>query len=125
MQTASGAAVGSGSCTGGGNAFTLYVKTHFATVKRSLPAGTPHKELMSRLAADYRRDKQPAGVTGSAAGNTADALPLPASTGGTASPPSLASPNGSPSDGLNGPRMILETATDGMLSLLERLNLAA
>jgi hypothetical protein len=33
------------------------LQTHFAQTKRELPAGTPHKELMSRLAADYKLHK--------------------------------------------------------------------
>ncbi|KAF6256310.1 SprT-like family-domain-containing protein, partial [Scenedesmus sp. NREL 46B-D3] len=43
--------------TPGGNAFSQFVKTHFAQTKRELPTGTPHKELMSRLAADYKLHK--------------------------------------------------------------------
>lgn len=42
---------------GGGNAFTMYVKTHFAEIKRALPTGTPHKEVMTRLAAQYKEQK--------------------------------------------------------------------
>jgi DNA primase len=33
------------------------LQSHFAQTKRELPAGTPHKELMSRLAADYKLHK--------------------------------------------------------------------
>ncbi|WIA35546.1 hypothetical protein OEZ86_003971 [Tetradesmus obliquus] len=44
--------------TPGGNAFSQFVKSHFAQTKRELPAGTPHKELMSRLAADYKQHKE-------------------------------------------------------------------
>lgn len=34
------------------------LQSHFAQTKRELPAGTPHKELMSRLAADYKLHKE-------------------------------------------------------------------
>lgn len=53
-QAAAGSATPGG---GGGNAFTLFVKTHFADVKRALPTGTPHKEVMTRLAAQYKEQK--------------------------------------------------------------------
>jgi replication initiation and membrane attachment protein DnaB len=33
------------------------MQMHFAETKRELPVGTPHKELMSRLAADYKLHK--------------------------------------------------------------------
>lgn len=36
---------GRGGGGGGSNAFTLFVKSHFADLKRSLPTGTPHKEV--------------------------------------------------------------------------------
>lgn len=42
---------------GGGNVFSQFVKTHFATIKKGLPAGTPHKEIMSRLATQYKQQK--------------------------------------------------------------------
>jgi len=57
---AAGAAAGSSATPGGGgggNAFTVYVKTHFAAIKRGLPTGTPHKEVMTRLAAQYKEQK--------------------------------------------------------------------
>ncbi|WIA15345.1 hypothetical protein OEZ85_002010 [Tetradesmus obliquus] len=55
-STAAGAATPG--ATPGGNAFSQFVKSHFAQTKRELPAGTPHKELMSRLAADYKLHKE-------------------------------------------------------------------
>lgn len=57
---AAGAAAGSSATPGGGrggNAFTVYVKTHFAEIKRGLPTGTPHKEVMTRLATQYKEQK--------------------------------------------------------------------
>lgn len=41
----------------GGNVFSQFVKTHFASIKKEMPAGTPHKELMSRLAGQYKQQK--------------------------------------------------------------------
>jgi hypothetical protein len=48
----------------------MYVKTHFAELKRDLPTGTPHKEVMSRLAAQYKEQKlsTAAKAAGAAAG---------------------------------------------------------
>lgn len=75
-----GEAAGSkGSTTpGGGNAFTLFVKDHFAEVKRGLPTGTPHKEVMTRLAAQYKEQKAAAAPSGVAtaprAGRTGPAV---------------------------------------------------
>lgn len=37
--------------------FSRFVKAHFADVKRGLPAGMPHKEVMSCLAARYKQQK--------------------------------------------------------------------
>jgi hypothetical protein len=66
-----------GSATpGGGNAFTMFVKTHFADVKRALPTGTPHKEVMTRLAAQYKEQK----AATAAATPAAVALPRPGRT---------------------------------------------
>lgn len=56
-SSVSQAAAGSATPDGGGNAFTLFVKTHFADVKRALPTGTPHKDVMTRLAAQYKEQK--------------------------------------------------------------------
>lgn len=41
----------------GGNVFSQFVKTHFASIKKEMPAGTPHKEIMSRLATQYKQQK--------------------------------------------------------------------
>eukprot|EP00878_Enallax_costatus_P035154 GHUV01039146.1.p1 GENE.GHUV01039146.1~~GHUV01039146.1.p1 ORF type:complete len:208 (+),score=112.64 GHUV01039146.1:134-757(+) len=55
--TPGAAAAGSKTPGAGGNVFSQYIKTHFASVKKEMPAGTPHKELMSRLASQYKQQK--------------------------------------------------------------------
>jgi hypothetical protein len=66
-SSTSEAAAARGATPGGGNAFTLFVKTHFADVKRGLPTGTPHKEVMTRLAASYKEQKLVAATAAAAA----------------------------------------------------------
>jgi hypothetical protein len=60
VVAATAAAAAAAGATPGGrgaNVFALFTKAHFADVKRSLPAGTPHKEVMVHLAARYRLHK--------------------------------------------------------------------
>ncbi|GIZ38553.1 hypothetical protein CKM354_000196900 [Cercospora kikuchii] len=55
------------------NGYAAYVKQHFASLKKSLPPGTSHKEVMEALGRQYRAEKAAAGVkTQSKAVSTAD-----------------------------------------------------
>ena len=40
------------------NGYAAYMKSHFATIRRDMPQGTSHKELMTALSAKYRREKE-------------------------------------------------------------------
>lgn len=77
---------GGAATPGGGNAFTMYVKTHFAEVKRGLPTGTPHKEVMTRLAAQYKEHKTAAAAAATPPAAPAAAQPRPARTAAAVSP---------------------------------------
>jgi hypothetical protein len=57
VTTLKGGAADAAAAKPGLNVFSQYVKTHFASVKKSLPVGTPHKNIMSRIAADYKQQK--------------------------------------------------------------------
>lgn len=39
------------------NAFAAFVRENAADIKRALPAGTPHKEVMARVAGMYKEAK--------------------------------------------------------------------
>ncbi|PPJ57665.1 hypothetical protein CBER1_00076 [Cercospora berteroae] len=44
------------------NGYAAYVKQHFAQLKKSLPSGTSHKEVMEALGRQYRAEKAAAGT---------------------------------------------------------------
>ncbi|CAK1359120.1 unnamed protein product [Cercospora beticola] len=54
------------------NGYAAYVKQHFASLKKSLPPGTSHKEVMEALGRQYRAEKAAAGT------KTADSGAVPA-----------------------------------------------
>ena len=68
----------------GGNAYSAFVKERFATTKAALPRGTPHKELMLRIAAEWREEKAARAAAAAAASAAASAGEGAAGPGGGA-----------------------------------------
>jgi hypothetical protein len=91
---------------GGGNAFSGFVKERFAATKAALPKGTPHKDVMGRLAAAWREEK------------AARAAAAAAATAATASAAGQGGSAGSASG-----EEVAEEEAEGLPSLIRRLQL--
>lgn len=119
--------------------YSSFVKTHFASVKKTLPPGTPHRRIMDELSSAWKQQKQrmDAVVLDSASDtaytDTAPQQDMMASIKGSQEGSSLNSPHRSPMRGSELARRDVDNATssqddddeddvpDALASRLQRL----